>query len=254
MIAWPLYRYILTAAKRDRLYLSLLGIIAVVASLSVFFGASSVTEKGQFAVTFLSFGVRLFGISCLVLFVVNYVRRSFDARDVDYLLSRPISRIGFIVTHSAAFSTLAVFSAIILGAVVALLQIKFLQGGLFLWWFSLAAEFIIMANVAMFFAFVMKSTTACTVIVFAFYLLTRLIGDILGILGQPSSGPAIEFLERVMQLVSIFLPRLDLMGQSKWILYGIPDNITLWFIVGQCVVFVGLMISATAVDFKRRQF
>lgn len=254
MIVLPLFRYILTAAKRDRFYLSLFGVLAVVASLSVFFGASSVTERGQFAITFMSFGVRLFGISCLVLFIVNYIRRAFEARDIDYLLSRPISRTGFILTHSLAFSVLALISALILGGIIVLLQIKLLQGGLFLWWGSLAAEFIIMANVAMFFAFVMKSATACTIIVFAFYLLTRLIGDILGILSTPAASKAMEYLEHVMEFISVFLPRLDLMGQSKWILYGLPENISVWFIAGQCIVFTALMIGATIVDFRRRQF
>src|SRR5690606_23913628 len=163
------YRYILKAAMRDKLYLSLIGAVAVVISLSVFFGASSITESGQFAITFMSFGVRLLGVACLVLFAINYIRRCFEGRDMDYLLSRPVGRTGFVLAHATAFTTLAALACLLLGGAVVLFQIKAIHGGLLLWWFSLLAEFIIMVNVALFFAFVMKSTTACTIIVFGFY-------------------------------------------------------------------------------------
>ncbi len=252
--AWRLYRYIIHAAIRDRLFWSIFGALLVVFSLSYFFGSTTVNEGPSFAIVFTAFGVRLFGVVSLVLFTINYIRRSFEARDIDYLLSRPIGRVGFVLTHAAAFSTLAVMSAFLLGGLVVWLEKAHLGEGIFLWWFSLVVEFTIMVNVAMFFAFVMKSPTACSLIVFAFYLLTRLMGQVLGILGLSEGSGLIRLASKAMEMISIFLPRLDLMGQTKWILYDIPTHVSFGFIAAQGAVFCFLIICATAIDMKRRQF
>lgn len=250
----PLFRYILMAALRDRLFYSIIGILVVVISLSVFFGASVITEQDQFARTFAAFGFRLFGVIALILFVVSYIRRSFEGRDIDYLLSRPIGRIRFVLTHAAAFSFLALLAAFLLGGTTVALEAGHIQAGALLWWLSIAAEFVIMANVAMFFAFVMTSHTACITIVFAFYLLARLIGDILGILKRGVGSSVIHFLSNIMEGISIFIPRLDLMGQTKWILYGVPGDVSVPFILAQSGVFLALVIGATTLDMHRRQF
>lgn len=251
---WPLYRYILMAAARDRFFFSLIGLLAVVASLSIFFGSSVLTEQDQFARTFAAYGFRLFGVVSLVFFVVGYIRRCFENRDIDYLLSRPMGRISFILTHSAAFSSLALFSAFVLGGTTVLLETGSTHSGAVLWWVSLMAEFVIMANVAMFFAFVMSSATACMLVVFAFYLLSRLMGEILGILQKAGQDGVLALLARLMEVISIFIPRLDLMGQTKWILYNVPADISLGFVLAQAGVFTALVVGATCLDMHRRQF
>lgn len=251
---WPLFRYILLAAFRDRFFLSLVGILVLVVSLSVFFGSSVVTEQDQFARSFGAFGFRLFGVISLVLFITTYLRRCFESRDIDYLLSRPIGRIKFILTHAAAFSFLSLLTALILGGVTILLEVGSLGRSDFIWWISLAVEFMIMANVAMFFAFVMTSSTACMIIVFTFYLLARLMGEILGILNNKVYDGLMLLLSKSMEVISIFIPRLDLMGQSKWVLYGIEPDISIGFIFGQGIIFTLLIIGASILDMHKRQF
>ena len=49
MISKHLVKYILTAARRDKLMWTLALMIALSASLSVFMGSAAVTEKGSFA-------------------------------------------------------------------------------------------------------------------------------------------------------------------------------------------------------------
>lgn len=251
---WPLFRYILMAARRDRFFLSVIGLLVITVCLSIFFGASVITEQDGFMRTFAAFGFRLFGVVALTLFIVSYIRRSFENRDIDYLLSRPIGRVRFVVTHAAAFSFLALITAFLLGGTLAALSIGALQSGVWLWWLSLAVEFIIMANVAMFFAFVISSTTACVAAAFAFYLLSRLMGEILGILQRGGEGPVMQFLGKIMEFISLVIPRLDLMGQSKWILYGVPPDLSFGFVLGQGAVFCFLVIVAAAMDMHRRQF
>lgn len=252
--AWRLYLYIIRAAIRDRLFWSVAAAIIVVFCLAYFFGSTTVNEGTNFAIVFTAFGARFFGVVSLVLFTVNYIRRSFDAREIDFLLSRPIGRVGFVLTHAAAFSTLAAVTAFLLGGLVAYLERENLNDGILLWWFSIGIEFIIMANVAMFFAFVMKSPTACALIVFAFYLLTRVIGQLHGIISQSEGAGLMRLASKTMEFISIFLPRLDLFGQTKWILYQVPEAISYGFIASQGIIFCAVVICATVIDMKRRQF
>ncbi len=249
-----LFHYILKAAVRDRLVWSVVGICAVVVALSIFFGASAVVEQDQFVKSFAAFGVRLFGVAALTLFVITFVRRSFDARDIEFLLSRPIGRVKFVLSHAAAFSFIALVTAFFLGLSVLFFQFGVYHAGFWVWWTSLAVEFIIMVNVAMFFSFVMNSSTACTMIVFAFYLLARLMGEILGILSKSASEGIMLILARIMELISIVIPRLDLMGQTKWLVYNNPPELSVLFLVLQGCVFCALAITATIIDMKRRQF
>ncbi|MFA5592351.1 MAG: hypothetical protein WC989_03450 [Micavibrio sp.] len=251
---WPLFRYVLMAAMRDKLLLSIVALVAVTVSLSNFFATSVVIEQVEFARVFTAYGFRLFGTAILVMFVVSHIRRGFDSREIDFLLSRPIGRVSFVLSHAAAFSFIAVVLAFILGLVLVLQETANLHEGVWLWWLSLAVEFIIMANVAMFFSLVITSTTASLAIVFCFYLLSRLMGEILGILQNKADGAWSGFLARIMEFISIFIPRLDLMGQTKWLVYGVPDTISLPFIIAQCAVFLSLIVGAAVMDMHKRQF
>lgn len=251
---WSLFRYILMAARRDRFFISVFFLLVITISLAVFFGSSVVTEQDRFATTVAAFGFRLFGVTALVLFTVSHIRRSFESRDIDYLLSRPIGRIKFVLTHAAGFSCLALIAAVLLGGTTVLLESINMHQGILLWWISIAAEFVIMVNVAMFFSFVIGSTTACMAAVFSFYLLARLMGEILGILQKGADGPVMMFLSKLMELISIFIPRLDLLGQTKWVLYGVPSEVSVGFILAHASIFLSLIIGATVIDLHRRQF
>lgn len=251
---WSLFRYILIAARRDRFFLSVFFLLIITICLAVFFGSSVVTEQDRFATTVAAFGFRLFGVTALVFFTVSYIRRSFESRDIDYLLSRPIGRVRFVLTHAAGFSFLALITAVLLGGTTVALESINLHQGILLWWVSIAAEFVIMANVAMFFSFVIGSTTACMAAAFSFYLLSRLMGEILGILQKGADGPILMLLSKLMELISIFIPRFDLLGQTKWILYGIPPEISVGFILAHAGIFLSLIVGATVIDLHRRQF
>ena len=128
-MVWLLVKYILTAALRDRLLLGFLFLVGVGISLSIFLGSAAITEKDQFSVVFTAGGLRIGGLLTLVLFTVFYLRRSFETRDVEYLLSRPLSRLQFLLAHSIAFSILATIAASLISLVlIAMSQGEYLTG------------------------------------------------------------------------------------------------------------------------------
>ncbi len=254
IISWPTTRYVLAAAVRDRLILSMLIIMALGGALAVFMGTAAYIEKYQFVLVFSAAGIRILTVLGLVLFCVFFIRRSFDNKDVDYLLSRPISRISFILSHALAFSIIAA-----LLAVAALITIYFSAPITFgthhlIWGLSLFFELMIMANAALFFAMVLPSASTSAMVVFGLYILSRTIGILLGITASGlASLPMMKGLSVVMKFVSTIIPRLDLMAQTNWLIYGV-ENVSVLFICAQGLIFSGLLITAAMVDLVRRQF
>ena len=255
MLSWPLIRYVLIAAVRDRLVLSLLLLMIVGASIAIFLGSAAVSESDQFAVVFAAGGLRLTGAVGLILFIVFYLRRSFESRDIDFLLSRPVSRVSFLLSHAAAFTILAAVVALFVSVTVCAIAPHSIGPGYGLWAFSLLAEYIMVVNTALFFAMVLPNAAAGTLAVFALYLLARLIGQILGIIhaGIPQGGSHI--LAVIMQVISLIVPRFDLMAQTSWLIYGPGSgDVSYPFIVAQGVIFSALVIMGALVDLVRRQF
>jgi hypothetical protein len=253
MISFPLISYVLLAALRDRLLPALFVTMAVLASLCIFTGSAAVVEGGQFAVVFTAGALRFVSVLGLVLFVVFHIRRSFENKDVEYLLSRPVSRVSFILSHAVAFSLLAVITAlIVVGVVMAFMPFGLIDRTMF-WGASVAAELIIIVNVALFFSMVLPSATTGVLATLALYTLARMMGEILGIIDHDLVSHLMRGLGWIMQGVSLILPRLDLMGQTSWLVYGKPA-ITLGFIGAQTVIYTGLALMAAIIDLTRRQF
>lgn len=253
MLSWQVVKYVLTAAIRDRLILSFFLLMVVGASMAIFLGAAAISETDQFAIVFAAGGLRFAGATGLILFIVFYLRRSFETKDVEFLLTRPVSRLSFLCSHFVAFVLLALILASFVFITLCSIAPQAFGQGHILWFVSLIVEYIIVANVSMFFSMVISSAAGCALSIFAFYVLARVIGQILGILGAGIHMLGFDFLSAVMNVIALIIPRLDLLAQTTWLIYG-PDQIGFGFVITQGVIFSALVFSATSVDLVRRQF
>lgn len=273
MINRPLVGYILTAARRDKLMITLLLMIVLVASLSIFMGSASVIEEDQFSMVLGSGSLRLLGVTGIVLFCSFYMRRVFENKEAEFFLSRPLSRTTFLLSHATAFIILA-----LLVAVAVELPMFFIarpsMDGLIAWCLSLMVEYAIVAVATLFFSMVLSSAAGTALATFGLYVLSRLIGVLLGIAAQPADGWIFLILNKVMQVISVVIPRLDLMGQTSWLVYGVDGSANLGvqegasgyaqsmithlgisgFVLMQGVFFVALLLMASLYDFTRRRF
>ena len=273
MISGPLVRYILTAAMRDRLMLTLLLMIATGGAISVFLGSATITEKESFALVFGASGLRFLGVVGIVLFCCFYTRRSFETKEVEFLLSRPLSRMTFLISHAAAFIVLALAVAVTVCAAVFFLG-KPHVSGFALWGMSLGVEFSIMAVASLFFAMVVSSASGSALATLGLYVLTRLIGTLLGIAHQAPENIVFAALNNAMEIISVLVPRLDLMAQTSWLVYGVEGSGGIGFLedagsyayrlvaalgIGGFLLVQGifstmLFVFAAAFDFLRREF
>jgi len=273
MVSRPLIGFILTAALRDKLVMTLMLMIMLGAGVSVFLGSSGVTEQESFSVVFGAGGLRFLGVLGIVLFVSFYMRRAFDTKEVEFLLSRPISRMTFLFSHALAFTVIALAVAAAVSAAVFFLG-RPNEAGMAVWALSLGVENVIMAVTALFFSMVLSSAAGAALAALGFYVLCRLIGMLIGIAAQPPENIALAVLNNLMDLVSVIVPRLDMMGQTSWLVYGVegaggvalgdkPSAYALalvemlgvhGFILAQGAVFIALLLAAAAFDFVRREF
>lgn len=254
MLSWQLITHALKAAIRDKMILTLIVALAVTCSLSVFMGSVAVIEQDQFSIVFAASGIRFAVVFGLILFVVFYIRRSFDAKDVEFLLCRPLTRIQFLLSYSLAFIILALIMTVAQGLCVYVLGGQSFGEGHFLWLASIAAENIIMVGTALFFSMILSSAATASMACLGFYALTRMMGQILGVIDAGVPFPGSTLLSYLMQAISIVMPRLDLMGQTSWLVYGVGDKVDLSFVFLQAVIFSIFIFLASAIDLVRRQF
>lgn len=273
MISAPLVRFVLTAALRDKLLTTLLLMVAAGGGISMFLGSATITEKAGFALVFGAGGLRFLGVIGIVLFCCFYVRRCFETKEVEFLLSRPISRISFLLSHGAAFVMLATGVSFLIAAAVFFLG-KPNLGGFILWSISFAVECSVMAVAALFFSMVLSSAAGSALATLGLYVLARLTGMLLGIAGQPPEGPVFAVLNNTMEAISVLIPRLDLMAQTSWLVYGVSGAGGIGFteqagalahklveVMGlggfltmQGLLSIFIFMSAAAFDFLRREF
>ena len=253
MINYPVIGYVFRSALRDRLIASMLCTLVAGLSLSIFMGSSAINESDQFSYVFASSALRFIGVVGIVLFTVFYVRRMYDRKDIDYMLSRPISRLGFIVSHALAFIGIASIVAVVIGGAIAVMTMSSENADILQWCLGLWVEFIIVATAAMFFSMVLSSPAAGTLATIGLYVLGRMMGNLLGVIDSGVDIAGFSFLSVVMQVVSLIVPRFDLLVQSGWLVYG-EATLSLLFMVGHSTSLVVLFTVAAWIDLQRKQF
>ena len=254
MMSAALIQYVLKAAIRDKLIIAMLVLIVLTTSMSIFMASSAITEQDQFLAVYASGSLRILAVLGLVVFTAFFVRRSFDAKDVEFLLSRPISRIQFVLSYACAFSILAIILSIACGLALFLMSPDLFSHAFVIWCVSLMVETVIMVNVTFAFAMILSSAATIVLAVLAFYVLARMMGQILGIMEAELIGPIMEGVEIMMNMVSSVTPRLDLMGQTSWLVYGLGPDVNLPFIMIQGAIFLALILLVALLDLIMRQF
>lgn len=249
-------RYLVLTALRDRLFAAMLTGIAVIALLGAFLGDKSVVEGQEATAAFVAFATRLLVICGMVLFVAIHVRRGFESREMLLILSRPISRGRVVLAYWAGFSAIALL--LVAPAVLALALVGApAADGLALWGLSLALESMLLIAFALFFAFGVSGVVAAALGCLGFYVLARMIGVLNAIRSSEFRDGSLTFapaVDRAIDVLAMLVPRLDLFGQSRWLVHGIDRPELVPVLLGQAAVYTALIVTAAIFDFQRRRF
>ncbi len=244
-------RLVILTALRDRLLTGMAILLIGASTLSLFLGGTVITEQLQLALTFAAGTGRLILILGLTVFAAFHIQALFETREVEAILARAISRAQFVFAYWLGLSALA----LVLAGTFALLIVGAAGGssGAWLWGASLVAECVIVLAVVLFAGLMLERATSTVMFTLGFYALTRLMGFFVGIRETVDSTPVMTAVKHGLDVALLFIPRLDLFAQTRWLVYGHGDLGTK-FLGAEIPVFLALVLAAATFDLRRKQF
>lgn len=252
-------KYILLSGTRDRLYLGLFISLIVTFSLSIFLGSTALVEEQQMTTVYIGGLSRAVLVVGTILFVCLNINRAFENKEVEFILSKAISREQFILSYLAGFF-IAVLLIIIPLVIAMLIVTQANKFGLLIWSLSLLSELMIMISFALLASLILKNSFSSIMATLGFYIISRLMGMFVMAINLPAkvTSETFELSSRsfglALKLLSVVFPRLDLFGQSEWLNYGVTDFSNLKIILFQSLIYIPLMIFMAFHDFKKKQF
>jgi ABC-type transport system involved in multi-copper enzyme maturation permease subunit len=247
-------RYILITALRDWLFLGLLIGILLATAISATLGSTAFIEEKEMTLTFASGSARLILMTGLIIFVCFHIRSAFDTKEIDVILSRPISRSNLVISYFLGFSLVGLLLILPIIAIIAIIG-AMNWAGFVVWAASIVLEMGLVVALALFSAFTLRSAVTSVLGCMGFYVLSRMMAFFVF---TSQSGmvadPKFTVLRLALQAISTMLPRLDFFGKSEWLIYGLKSAADWQFYATQAFIFVPLLLAATMIDFRRKQF
>ena len=247
-------RYIMITALRDWLFTGLLLGILVATAISATLGSTAFIEEREMTLSFASSSSRLILMAGLIVFICFHIRNAFDTKEIDVILSRPISRSNLVISYWLGFSFVGLLLTIPVVAIIAFIGAVDFTG--FIGWsLSLVLEMCIVVALALFSAFTMRSAVTAVLGCMGFYILSRMMAFFV-FTSNSGMFNDVKFigLKWALQAISILLPRLDFFAKSDWLVYGFLSQQDWQICIAQALIFVPLLLAATMIDFRRRQF
>ncbi|MFZ4540269.1 MAG: hypothetical protein ACOYNL_00475 [Rickettsiales bacterium] len=249
-------RYVLLTATRDRLFIGLLVGIALAAYLSSVLGSTAMIETEQMTIAFTAASARVIIMVGIIVFIGFHMRNAFDAREIDVLLSRPISRTTLVLSYWIGFA--AVGACLVVPTILLMFILGTLNHtGFLLWALSLLLESWLVVSIALFASLTIKSGVGTVLASMAIYTLSRMMGFFLattnsvGVFKEHEVNVGAQWL---MKGIALFVPRLDFYAKSNWLIYGPKSYEDLNLFLLQSAIFIPLLVAASVLDFKRKQF
>lgn len=249
-------KYIILTAIRDRLYVGLFAILIAAFGISVFLGETALSERQQMTIVYIAGSCRMIFAIGMILFVCFHIRRSFDNKEVEFILSKSISRHKFIFTYLLGFVLVALM--ILVPIFIVMLIIVTNKIGLIFWALSILFEMLIIITFSILAALILKSAVSAVLASLGFYVISRMMGFFVLTIKIPESLADVNSVNRamhtVLKILSFIFPRLDLFAKSDWLIYGISNYSSVMVVTIQSLIYIPLMISMAFYDFKRKQF
>jgi ABC-type transport system involved in multi-copper enzyme maturation permease subunit len=250
-------KYILLTAFRDKLFIGLLVILIGAFGISSFLGNTALVEKAEMTIIYSSASMRIISGIGIILFVCFYIRRSFEHKEIQFILAKSISRDKFILSYWLGFSLVS----LIITSFPIILMAFFTKSSfvdLSIWALSLVLEMSIIITFALASSLILGSAISAVLATFGFYFISRMMGLFVYTVHIPTSAKDLntwkEIGNALLKFISVVFPRLDLFTKSEWLVYGIADKSDLRVILLQSLIYISFMLFISFFDFRRKQF
>jgi hypothetical protein len=260
-------KYILITAFRDLLFAGVAMLLLLSIGVSYFLGGTSLIEEDVARLVFSAGSSRLVLDIGLIVFVCFHVRTSFQNKEIDLLLTRPITRFGFIFSYWMGF---AIVSLILVASLSLLLKgIYHVKWAYICYWgMGMFCELALMIAFCIFASLILRSAVSSVLLSMGFYVISRMMGFFLYIVDGENklSIDTVNSLNDVFGLILYFvssiIPRLDLMAQSKWLVYKQEETVRVlggflpetYLFIPQTLIYVPFILLMAYYDFRRKQF
>jgi hypothetical protein len=251
-------KYVLLTSLRDRLYVALAAMVAAALVVSRLLAEAGLVEGRELSLAYASMSVRGILVLGIVIFIAFHVRRMYETREIETILTRPISRSTFVLSYSAGFMLVA--AGLVVPTAVLMWMLLGADGpGALLWGASLMLECMLVVVLALFCSATLGSAVASALACLGIYGLGRLSTFFLDIAtADPGHLLAIPGVGRVVHMlvavISALMPRLDLFGQTRWLIYGLDKQWGIGLLAAQVAVYLPLILAATILDLRRKRF
>jgi ABC-type transport system involved in multi-copper enzyme maturation permease subunit len=248
-------RYILITALRDWLFIGLLAGILIATMISATLGSTAFLEEKEMTITFAAGAARVILMIGLIVFVCFHIHHAFYTKEIDVILSRPISRANLLIAYWVGFSFVAFLLTVPVVGIIGVIGVPNVQGFIG-WGVSLLLETFMVIALALFSAFTMRSAVTSVLGCMGFYVLSRMMAFFIvtSQSGLVAQQPQYMVLKYILRTISIIVPRLYFFAKSEWLVYGFNTNQDWVLYLLQAVIFVPLLLMASIVDFRRKQF
>ncbi|MEZ5692125.1 MAG: hypothetical protein R3D71_10760 [Rickettsiales bacterium] len=247
-------RYILITALRDWLFVGLMLGVLIASSISVVLGGTAFIEEQEMTLSYASASSRVVLMVGIIVFVCFHIRHSFDNKEIDVILSKPISRNNLIVSYLLGFSLVGLLLTLPVIAIIFLIGINDWTGFM-VWSASFILEMIMIVSFSLFAAFTMRSAVTSVLACMGFYVISRMMAFFVMTADNPMFNDTKYILIKwVLKIIAIITPRLDFYSKSEWLVYGINDAMDWQLYLLQSLIFIPLLVTATIIDFRHRQF
>jgi len=248
-------RYILITALRDWLFVGLFIGILIATGISATLGSTAFLEEKEMTLTFAAGSARLILMIGMIVFVCFHIRNAFDTKEIDVILSRPISRSNLVIAYWLGFSLVGLLLTIPVVGLLALIGVKSWVGfgG---WAASLLLEMFLVIALALFSAFTLRSAVTSVIACMGFYVLSRMMAFFIltSQSGMVGGEPKYIAMKYALVAISTLVPRLDFFGKSEWLIYGFNSQQDWMLFCTQAAIFIPVLLVVSIIDFRRKQF
>jgi ABC-type Na+ efflux pump permease subunit len=251
---FPIARYTLLEALRNRLLWLALMLVAAGLAFTQFLQQVTITESVQIQAALLAALLRIGAVFILAAYVVTSMVREFNDKVTELILSRPLRRSSYFFGKLAGYAAVALALALI-SSLPLLLFVP--AARVALWGLSLACELLLVTAFALFCVFSLTQVMSALAAVTCFYLLSRSISALQIMAANPLSetlSAGQKVVNFVIDAIAFVLPGVDRMTQTGWLIYAAPTAADVAQVLAQTAAYALLLCGAALFDLQRKNF
>lgn len=249
-------KYVILSAIRDKFFLGLFIAIISIFGVSNLMGFTAASEEALMQSVIFAGTTRWILVFGMIIFICFNINKSFENKEISFILSKNISREKFILSYWLAFNIIG-FLLLFLFSLIFFLFCENNILGTLQWIFSVQLEIMIITMFSILASFILQSAVFSVFLSSGFYIISRLMGFFINMSLITGSNPVYNFFLKFSHLlskaVSSLIPRLDLYGQTKWLIYEADFNVFKVIII-QSIIYILIMFFMAFYDFKKKQF